>query len=112
MNGKLIKIYFKEGKEFMERRLYGKALGCFNFILEIDSKNLEGWIWRGKALMKLHRYMKAIKSLNCALLVDEKCVEAWILKAQALRILRQFKQEQECYEKIKEINPSFKPSSE
>ena len=112
MNGELIKEYLKEGKEFMERRLYGKALGCFNFILEIDPKNLEGWIWRGKTLTKLHRYVKAVKSFNCALLIDRKCVEAWILKAQTLRILGQFKQEQECYEKVKEIDPSFKPSSE
>jgi len=112
MNGELIKEYLKEGKEFMERRLYGKALRCFNFILEIDPKNVEAWIWRGKALAKLHRYVKAVKSFNCALLIDRKCVEAWILKAQTLRILGQFKQEWECYEKVKEINPSFKPHSE
>jgi len=112
MNKELIETYLKEGKEFMKRRLHGKALGCFNFILETDPKNLEGWIWRGKALIKLHRYTKAIKSFDCALLIDEKCIEAWTLKAQALRILGQFKQEQECYEKVKEIDPSFKPSSE
>ena len=28
------------------------------------------------------------------------------------KAIEQFKQEQECYEKVKEIDPSFKPSSE
>jgi tetratricopeptide (TPR) repeat protein len=97
------------GKDHMERTLYEKALKCFNRALGINVKNVKAWIWRGKALMYIGRNLEALKSSDCALLLDKNCIEAWTLKANVLRMLKQYNQESECYKKIKEIKPSFKP---
>ena len=102
----------RTGKSYMEQRPHAKALKCFNRALGIDPENFEAWICQGKALMKLNRNLEALKSFDCALVIEKKSIYAWILKAQALRMLKQFKQEKECYEKVKEINPSFEISSE
>jgi len=110
-NKDLIWKLLDRGKEHIERTLYEKALKCFNRALGINVKNIEAWIWKGKTLMYMGRNVEALKCSDCALLLDKHCIEAWILKANVLRTLKQYNQESECYKKIKEFNPSFKPET-
>ena len=59
-----------EGNRFYQKKEYGKALGYFEKVLQIDTNNVQAYIGKGNCLRQQEQYNPAIEVYQQALRLD------------------------------------------
>ena len=107
-NKELINQLSVEGNEYLDKEEYTKALGIFNTILEIDSKNIKAYYNRGRARLAVEQYDEALKDFDKAIELDPNNIIAYIIRGHAYHDLRQYDEALKDYNKVIDLDSTNK----
>jgi len=107
LNSEEAKIQNTNGADFLQKKMYDKAIDCFNKVIEIEPRFIGGWVNKGTGLMCIGEYIEALRCYDQAITLDPKAMGAWFAKGELLRQLGKNDEAIECYNNVINIDPEF-----
>ncbi len=100
-------VHNTNGVAFLQKKIYDKAIDCFNKVIEIEPNFIGGWVNKGTVLMCIGEYSQALSCYDKAIALDTKSTGAWYAKGELLRHLKKNDEAIECYNHVINIDPEF-----
>jgi tetratricopeptide (TPR) repeat protein len=98
--------YFKNGKEYLEKQNYNKAIGNFSKSIKKNPKNADVYLFRGFAYKEKGVYNKAIMDYNEAIRLNPSFVEAYNHRGGAYYYAGAYDRAIADWESALKINPN------
>lgn len=104
---KTLKIYYKQGNEYLKCDKHEEALEAFERIIQLHPEDLEARFCRAKVLLRMGREDDALRAFISVTHEDPTHVKAHYFLGKALMTMGNFKDAVKAFNRVIELKPDY-----